>query len=70
MPYKKPILSPDWIKSTEVAAQLGVDPRTVRAMVRDGRLKVRMVRFDQATRIHRADWETELAKRIQMPVSA
>lgn len=60
----------DWIKVSEAAAEIGVDPRTVKAMIADGRLKVRSMQFDLSLRIHREDWQTELAKRISAPVSA
>ncbi|PSK47995.1 hypothetical protein B0E38_06472 [Streptomyces sp. 111WW2] len=71
MPYSSPSNSPsEWLKVTEAAAVIGIDPRTLKAMLRDGRLKVRTMQFDLATRIHRGDWEAELAKRITPPVSA
>jgi predicted site-specific integrase-resolvase len=71
MPYSTPShIKPEWIKVTEAAAVIGVDPRTLKTMLRDGRLKVRTMQFDLATRIHRGDWEGELAKRIKAPVSA
>ncbi|WP_399559039.1 hypothetical protein OIA45_49200 (plasmid) [Streptomyces chartreusis] len=63
-------VQPEWIKVTSAAATIGIHPRTLRAMISDGRLKVRTIQFDQATRIHRGDWETELAKRTSAPVSA
>lgn len=69
MPYSSPSNSPsEWLKVTEAAAVIGIDPRTLKAMLRDGRLKVRTMHFDLATRIHRGDWEAELAKRITPPV--
>lgn len=61
---------PEWIKVTSAAAVIGIHPRTLKAMIRDGRVRVRTMQFDQATRIHRGDWESELAKRISAPVSA
>jgi predicted site-specific integrase-resolvase len=60
----------EWIKVTQAAAVIGINPRTIRTMLKDGRLKVRTMQFDQATRIHRGDWEKELAKRVSEPVSA
>jgi len=70
MPYSSPSNSPsEWLKVTEAAAVIGIDPRTLKAMLRDGRLQVRTMQFDLATRIHRGDWEAELAKRISPPVS-
>ncbi|MFJ1536357.1 hypothetical protein ACIOFV_50140 [Streptomyces mirabilis] len=53
------------MKVTEAAAVIGVDPRTVKAMLRDGRLKVRAIQFDLATRIHRGDWDAELERRMR-----
>lgn len=65
MPYSTPAdIEAEWMKVTEAAAVIGVDPRTVKAMLRDGRLKVRAMQFDLATRIHRGDWEAELARRV------
>lgn len=70
MPYMPTNVRTDWIKVTEAAAVIGVNPRTVKAMIRDGRLKVRTMQFDQATRIHRGDWDAELEKRTSAPASA
>jgi hypothetical protein len=71
MPYSSPSNSQsEWLKVTEAAAVIGIDPRTLKAMLRDGRLKVRTIQFDLATRIHRGDWEAELEKRITPPVGA
>jgi predicted site-specific integrase-resolvase len=65
MPYSTPAdIESEWMKVTEAAAVIGVDPRTVKAMIRDGRLKVRAMQFDLATRIHRGDWENELKRRV------
>lgn len=60
----------EWIKVTTAASVIGVHPKTLKAMIRDGRLKVRTIQFDQAKRIHRGDWEAELSRRISAPVSA
>jgi hypothetical protein len=66
MPYSTPAdVEAEWMKVTEAAAQIGVDPRTVKAMLRDGRLEgVRAMQFDLATRIHRGDWQAELERRM------
>lgn len=65
MPYSTPPdIESEWMKVTEAAAVIGVNPRTVKAMLRDGRLKVRAMQFDLATRIHRGDWEAELKRRV------
>jgi len=66
MPYSTPSgIEAEWMKVTEAAALIGVDPRTVKAMIRDGRLKVRAMQFDLATRIHRGDWQAELERRMK-----
>lgn len=71
MPYNTSSnIEAEWMKVTEAAAVIGVDPRTVKAMLRDGRLKVRAMQFDLATRIHRGDWEAELQKRMNAFTSA
>lgn len=67
---QQPSSESEWIKATTAASVIGIHPRTLKAMIRDGRLKVRTIQFDQATRIHRGDWEAELAKRTSVPVSA
>ncbi|MDX2948870.1 hypothetical protein PV383_44005 [Streptomyces caniscabiei] len=71
MPYSSPSNSQsEWLKVTEAAAVIGIDPRTLKAMLRDGRLKVRTMQFDHATRIHRGDWEAALVERTTAPVGA
>lgn len=71
MPYSTPDVKAEWIKVTEAAAVIGVDPRTLKAMLRDGRLpNVRAIQFDLATRIHRGDWEAELARRVESYAAA
>lgn len=60
----------EWITVPEAAALLGVHPRTIKNMMSDGRLQVRTMHLSRNTRIHRGDWETELAKRIRVPASA
>lgn len=63
-------IASEWIKVSTAAAEIGINPRTLKNMLEDGRLQVRTLRLDRSTRIHREDWETELAKRIRVPVSA
>jgi excisionase family DNA binding protein len=63
MPYSKPEISPEWMKVNEVAAVIGVDPRTVVRMIKRGEMNVRAIEFGGAVRIHRNDWETELERR-------
>jgi predicted site-specific integrase-resolvase len=71
MPYRKTDPgTTEWIKLNDAAAVIGCDPRTLRAMIRDGRLKVRAMNFDKTTRIHRGDWQAELARRVEAGISA
>lgn len=60
----------EWLTVPEAAAQLGVHPRTIKNMMSDGRLRVRTMHLSRNTRIHRGDWERELAKRVRVPVGA
>lgn len=60
----------EWIKVTSAASVVGIHPRTLKAMICDGRVTVRTLKLGQSLRIHRGDWESELAKRIRVPVSA
>ena len=60
----------EWLGVPEAAAQLGVSPRTIKNWLADGRLRVRTMHLSRNTRIHRQDWENELAKAIHTPVSA
>lgn len=70
MPYAVPNIAPDWIRITKAAAQLGCSPGTVMNMLRDGRLKVRVIRFESFIRLNREDFEKELAKRVTAGLSA
>lgn len=61
MPYRSyPLITPDWMPVSEAAARLGCTPQTVLARIRRGDLNVRMVRFDRAHRLHRADFAKAL----------
>lgn len=66
MPYSTPTATSEYIRVAEVASRLDVDPRTVLAMLRDGRLPVRVARYGTTTRIHRADFEKDLERRNSM----
>ena len=71
MPYKKhPMVKPEWMPVSEVAAKLGCAPDTVKAMIRDGRLDVRAVQFDSFIRINRNDFEREMGRRATAGLSA
>lgn len=63
MPYSPPTTVSEYMRVADVAARLDVDPRTVLAMLRDGRLPVRVARYGTTTRIHRADFEKDLEQR-------
>lgn len=69
MPYHKPVLTPEWIRVTEVAAALDCDPRTVIRMIERGELKVRAIDFGKTARVHLGDWQAELERR-RIPVGA
>jgi excisionase family DNA binding protein len=67
MPYKKlPHVTPDFIRVTEAAARLGVDPKTVRNRLASGALPVRVLRLDGITRLHRKDFERYLEREPRM----
>ena len=70
MPYSKPVITPEWIKVTEVAVVLDCDPRTVIRMIKRGELNVRAVEFGKTARIHRGDWNAELERRRVVAASA
>ncbi|MEU9616919.1 helix-turn-helix domain-containing protein [Streptomyces sp. NPDC048209] len=69
MPYAAPTTQSDWIKLTFAAAELGCSPGTVKNMIKDGRLKVRVIRFDSFIRINRKDFERALAARVTAGLS-
>ncbi|MGV9227598.1 helix-turn-helix domain-containing protein [Streptomyces albogriseolus] len=70
MPYEKPEITPEWMKATEVAAVLGVDPRTVIRMIKRGDLKVRALEIGKSVRVHREDWQAEMERRRVVPADA
>ena len=71
MPYSKAAhTEPEYMRLSEAAARLDVGPRTVLAMIRDGRLPVRAMNFKTLNLIHREDFEREIAKRLEVGVSA
>ncbi|WP_461712359.1 helix-turn-helix domain-containing protein [Streptomyces sp. DSM 41013] len=70
MPYDKPETTPEWVKVSEVAAQLGIDPRTVLRMIRRSDLTVRALKLDKGYLIHREDWQAEMERRRVVPVGA
>lgn len=61
MPYRKPNITPEWIRVSEAAAQLGCHPKTVLNRIRAGTIPVRILRIERVTRLNRSDFETYLA---------
>ncbi|RIH58191.1 DNA-binding protein [Streptomyces sp. SHP22-7] len=71
MPYSRPAVTPEWVRITQVAAVLGVDPRTVIRMLKRGDLKnVRAIELGKSVWVHRADWQAELERRQIVAASA
>jgi hypothetical protein len=71
VPYiKNPKLTPDWVKVSDVAVMLDCGPKAVLDWVRKGTLQVRAVRFENTTRINRADLDRELEKRARIGLNA
>jgi len=70
MPYNKPDRSPEWVKVSEIAFALGVDPRTVLRMIRRSELNVRAMKLDKGYLVHREDWQAEMERRRVVPVGA
>ncbi|MFB7222434.1 helix-turn-helix domain-containing protein [Streptomyces sp. NPDC056227] len=60
MPYRKPPVTPEWIKVSEAAARLGCHPKTVHNRIRAGTIPVRVLRIERVTRLNRSDFEAYL----------
>jgi excisionase family DNA binding protein len=65
MPYRKPIVTPEWIKVSEAAAQLDCHPKTVLNRIRAGTIPARVLRIERITRINRSDFDAYLASLTQ-----
>lgn len=64
MAYGKtlPPVTPDWMRVSEAAHRLRVDPKTVRNRLRAGTMPVRVIRLDRLMRLHRMDFERYLER--------
>lgn len=62
-------ITAEWLTVPEAAAQLGVNPRTIKNWLADGRLQVRTINPSRNTRIHRGDWDGQIEKWVRQPVS-
>jgi excisionase family DNA binding protein len=51
-----PILTPDWMKTSEAAARMGCTPMTVRNRLKRGSIPVRWVRIERSIHINRAQF--------------
>lgn len=51
-----PILTPDWMKTTEAAARMGCTPMTVRNRLKRGSIPVRWVRIERSIHLNRAQF--------------
>jgi excisionase family DNA binding protein len=63
MPYRKPVITSDWMRIAEAAARLDCHPNTIRNRINSGKITgVRVARLDGVVRLHRADWERYLKR--------
>lgn len=70
MPYSKSTVTPEWIPVTDAAGILSCDPRTLIRMIKRGELEVRVMPFGKSARVHRGDFDREIAKRVSIGLSA
>lgn len=70
MPYSKPRIEPEWLPVTDAAGILSCDPRTLIRMINRGEMTVRIMPFGKSARVHRGDFDREIAKRVSVGVSA
>lgn len=70
MPYSKPAVQSEWMRITDAAGLLDCDPRTLIRMINRGEMDVRVMPFGKSARVHRGDFDRELAKRVSLGVSA
>lgn len=65
MAVRKPLISADWIKLREAAAQLGCDPKTISNRIDSGKITgVRRIKMERVVRLHREDWEAYLERSL------
>jgi excisionase family DNA binding protein len=65
MAERKPLISADWIKLRDAAAQLGVDRTTIGKRIAAGKLPgVRVIKMERVVRLHRGDWEAYLQRSL------
>ena len=70
MPYSKTDVQPEWMRITDAAGLLDCDPRTLIRMINRGELEVRIIPLGKSARVHREDFDRELAKRASLGMSA
>lgn len=61
----KPILTPDWMRISEAAAQIGCHQKTLYRRFRRGSSSVagvRVINLDGVLRVNRADWAASLER--------
>ncbi|MER7310010.1 helix-turn-helix domain-containing protein [Streptomyces griseoluteus] len=60
-----PLISADWIKLRDAAAQLGCDRKTISNRIAAGKIPgVRVVKMERVVRLHREDWEAYLQRSL------
>lgn len=60
---RKPILTPEWIRVRDAAAQLDCDRKTVLNRINAGTITgVRVLRIERVVRLNRADWNAYLER--------
>lgn len=64
MAERKPIIiTADWIRVRDAAAQLGCDRKTILNRINAGTITgVRLIRIERVVRLHREDWTAYLER--------
>lgn len=63
MAGKTPIITPDWIRLRDAAAQLDCSRKTVMNRINAGTITgVRVIRIERVVRLNRADWNAYLQR--------
>ena len=61
----KPIITADWIRLRDAAAQLDCDPKTIRNRIKAGTITgVRVIKMERVVRLNRADWAAYLKRNV------